>query len=193
MKENQGATIDNKKKSRSRIDDTAKLKKPEKKTSIQASQKKKEEQLRKKLKKAEEEKKIVNERLLRTLAELDNMRKRTEREISHILRNANAELIKSILFVVDDFERSFKISKQGNNEEFIKGVELIYQKLISTLQSQGLEPIESVGEPFDVEKHEALLQVEKKGVQPGIVVEEHEKGYFFNGNVLRHAKVLVSK
>jgi molecular chaperone GrpE len=72
-------------------------------------------------------------------------------------------------------------------------VELIYQKLTAILRNRGLVPMESVGMAFDVERHDALLQVEKEGVPSGIVLEEHEKGYLLNRNVLRHAKVVVSK
>ncbi len=136
----------------------------------------------------------MKDRLLRTAAELDNFRKRTEREISRIVQNANERLIKDILPVIDDLERSLKLSQKGKNEkEFRSGVELIYQKLMSVLRSYGLEPMESENKEFDVQQHEALLQMEKEGTPPDMVVEEHGKGYLLNGKVLRHAKVVVSK
>lgn len=158
------------------------------------SQKKREDQLREKLKEAKAEIETLKERFLRTAAELDNFRKRTEREILQIVQNANRELIKDILPIIDDLERSLNASeKKGGGREFIKGIELIYGKLMSTLHSCGLERMESVNEVFDVEKHEALLQIERDDTPSGIVVEEHEKGYLLNGKVLRHAKVVVSK
>jgi len=156
--------------------------------------KSKEAHLVKKLQKAEKEIEMLNDRLLRIAAELDNFRKRTEREVSQIVQNANASLLKDILPVVDDLERSLKnMQNRGKAGEFRKGVELIFQKLMSILQMHGLQAMESVGRPFDVEYHDALLQVVKEGTPPGMVVEEHEKGYLLNGRVLRHAKVLVSK
>jgi molecular chaperone GrpE len=150
--------------------------------------------LQKKLKKSEIEFKQVKEQLLRTAAELENVRKRTDREIGRIIQSANEKLISDLLPVLDDFERFFKASKEHRKlEELKKGTELIYQKLFSTLIDYGLKPMKSEGIPFNVDEHDALLQVKKKGVQYGIVVEEHEKGYYYNDKILRHAKVLVSK
>jgi len=169
-------------------------KEKERRSKPKSAQKKKEERLQKKLKEAEKEIEVLKDRLLRTAAELDNFRKRTEREISQIIQNANERLIKDILPVIDDLERSLKLSQKGKNEkEFLSGVELIYQKLMSVLRSYGLDPMESENKEFDVQQHEALLQMEKEGTPPGMVVEEHEKGYLLNGKVLRHAKVVVSK
>ena len=153
----------------------------------------KENPLRKNLKEAEDQIQSLNDRLLRTAAELDNYRKRTEREIAHIIQNANEGLIKDLLPIIDDFERSLKTEKDSDDKGFREGVYLIYQKLSSILQGWGLEPMISVDQPFDVDRHDALLQLEKKGKPSGVVIEEHEKGYLLNGRVLRHAKVLVSK
>ncbi|MDZ7373010.1 MAG: nucleotide exchange factor GrpE [candidate division KSB1 bacterium] len=132
---------------------------------------------------------------IRKLAEFDNFRKRTQREFVELVRNANADLILQILPVVDDFERSLKVADQGieNPQAFVEGVRMIYQKLVGLLEKQGVKKIESVGKPFDPEKHEALLQVEVEGVEPNTVIEEHQPGYFLNDKVLRHAKVIVSK
>ena len=164
-----------------------------KKSTRTASKTPKENPLREKLKEAEDQIQSLNDRLLRTAAELDNYRKRTEREIARIIQNANEGLIKDLLPVLDDFERSLKLDQNRDDKGFREGLELIYQKLLSTLQSRGLEPMVSVDQPFDVDRHDALLQVEKKGKPSGVVLEEHEKGYLLNSRVLRHAKVLVSK
>ena len=147
-----------------------------------------------KLKKAQAEIVQLNDRLLRAAAELENVRKRTERDIGQIIKKANENLIRDILPVLDDFERSLKTSQQEDAQEDIyTGMTLIHQKLCATLSNYGLKPMESVGSEFDVDLHDALLQVEKKGTPSNHVIEEHEKGYFLNGNVLRHAKVVVSK
>ena len=132
---------------------------------------------------------------VRKLAEFDNYRKRTQREFVELVKNANADLILQILPVVDDLERSLKAAEehQQNFDAFVEGVRMIYQKLMAVLEKQGLKRIESVGQPFDPEKHEALMQVEKEGVDPNTVVEEHQAGYLLNERVLRHAKVIVSK
>ena len=92
---------------------------------------------------------------------------------------------------MDDLERSLKTGHQSG--ELRQGVELILKKLLKLLEDEGVRPIESVGKPFDVAYHDALLQVENEAVAPGMVMEEHEKGYCLNDRVLRHAKVIVSK
>ena len=149
--------------------------------------------LKEALHKAESENEALKERLLRIAAEFDNTKKRTEREIAQIILAANKRLILELLPVVDDLERSLKISGDQDPESFRQGVELIYQKLASILKNNGVAPMESVGQPFDVEKHDALLQVEHPDAPSGVVVQEHEKGYCLHDAVLRHAKVVVSK
>ena len=72
-------------------------------------------------------------------------------------------------------------------------MELIYKNFTKVLENQGVEPIEAVGQEFDPEKHEALLQIESQDHPSGTVVEEHARGYVINGRVLRHSQVLVSK
>ncbi|MBN2104361.1 nucleotide exchange factor GrpE [bacterium] len=143
------------------------------------------------IKTLKQEKETLQDRLLRMLAEMDNIKKRMEKERVQWQEAANAALLQAILPVVDDLERSLKISCKG--DDFRQGIEMILQKLTKTLKEKGLSPMESVGKPFDVDMHDALLQMEKEGVEPGIVIEEHEKGYIFHGRVIRHAKVLVSK
>jgi molecular chaperone GrpE len=149
--------------------------------------------LRIKLREAEKEAAKWKDQCFRLAAELDNIKKRTEKEINQSTIFANAELIKKILPVIDDFERSLKFSENEIVSDFHTGVELIYKKLLTALMNSGLETIKSLCEPFDVDQHDALLQIEKEGVEPGLVIEEHEKGYRFRGKVLRHSKVIVSK
>jgi molecular chaperone GrpE len=147
--------------------------------------------LKKQIDQLKREKEDLHDQLLRTLAEMDNMKKRVEKEKALWQEAANANFLLSVLPVVDDIERSLKIEKTG--KEFRQGIEMIFQKLNKILSDYGVKVMESVGMPFDVEMHDALMQIEKKGVEPGMVIDEHEKGYFLNGRVLRHAKVLVSK
>jgi len=151
-----------------------------------------EDSLKKLLQKALEENEGLRDRLLRTVAELDNVLKRTEREKANLIQTANADLIKAILPILDDFDRSLKSYSEIDPSGFRSGIELIYQKLDSALKSRGLIRLEAVGQTFDVDKHEAILQSKKEGVPPNSVIEEFEKGYLLNGNVLRHAKVMVS-
>jgi molecular chaperone GrpE len=145
------------------------------------------------IQKALEENAVLRERLLRTAAELDNVLKRTEREKINYTLSANAGLLKSILPVVDDLDRSLKSFTEDDLAGFRNGVELIHQKLVSILKARGLTEMEAVGRPFNVDEHEALMQSKIDGVSSNMVVEEFEKGYLLNGQVLRHAKVMVSE
>lgn len=158
------------------------------------TQKEKEKKLKKKLEEADEKVEYLNDRLLRIQAELDNFKKRTEREFSKIIKNANKELIFKILPVIDNLHRSLDTDhKKVDENDLRKGVELIFKNLIEILEEEGLESMKSVDEVFDVDKHDALMQVEMEGIDSGMVVEVYEKGYLLKGDVLRHAKVVVSK
>jgi len=145
----------------------------------------------KQIKSLEQEKEALQDRLLRMLAETDNMKKRLEKERVQLQNTANMDLLLAILPVLDDLERSLKI--ECNGDEFRQGIEIIVQKLTKTLREKGLTPMDALGKSFDVDMHDALLQLEKKGVESGKVIEEHEKGYLFHGRIIRHAKVIVSK
>lgn len=144
---------------------------------------------------AENEKQLqqYKELLLRKAAEFENYKKRVESDSAAIVKFANEELIMEVLPIVDDFERSLKLSKdQKELESFYKGVEMIYQKMQKMLATQGVKTMETIGKEFDVEFHEVLMQVPKNDVPPHTVVEEVEKGYLLNNKVIRHAKVIVS-
>ncbi len=135
----------------------------------------------------------MQDRYLRTLAEFDNFRKRSEREFGFLVQSANAELIKRLLPVVDDLERSLEAAKESHNfEALYKGIELVYQNFLKVLESFGVKPIEAVGKPFDPELHEALMQMDSDH-EPDTVVQEHQKGYRLHDRVLRPSKVIVSR
>lgn len=133
------------------------------------------------------------DQLLRRAAELENFKRRSESEIAIIIRNANENLLLALLPVLDDFDRSLKASAETVDAESLRrGVELIAQKLARVLEREGLVPFESVGQPFDVAYHDALLQIPRGEVPPHTVIEEVERGYRLRDKVLRHAKVVVS-
>ncbi len=135
----------------------------------------------------------LRDQLLRKAAEFENYKRRTETDFANLVRSANESLVASLLPVLDDFLRSLKAGKEmADPAAFYRGVEMIYTKLLRILEGQGLAAFESVGEPFDVALHDALLQVPRSDVPPHTVVEEVERGYRFNDRVLRHARVIVS-
>lgn len=151
------------------------------------------EELARKLAEAEKQVGYYKDLLLRKVAEFENIRKRSESEAASLVKYTKLDVIQSLLPVIDDFERSLKLSKdRRESEAFTKGVELIYQKLMKFLETQGVKEIESLGKEFDVQYHDALLQVPRNDVPPHVVIEVVEKGYSLDDRVLRHAKVVVS-
>ena len=133
---------------------------------------------------------------LRVVAELDNYRKRARREVVETRRFAQADLLRSLLEVQDNFERALQSSADGedteNNDGFREGVELIFQKFRSLLKDKGVEPMEALGAEFDPNFHEAVGQLEREGVAPGQVIEVVQQGFHFGDMVLRPARVIIS-
>ncbi|MBN1398179.1 MAG: nucleotide exchange factor GrpE [Bacteroidetes bacterium] len=131
--------------------------------------------------------------LLRKAAEFDNYRRRVEGEMSNVLNYATESLLGDLLPVLDDFERSLKHMKETiENESLVKGVELIYQKFLKIMEGRGVKPFDTVGKEFNVDYHDALLQIPRSDVPNHTIIEEVEKGYMLNNKVIRHAKVIVS-
>lgn len=137
---------------------------------------------------------LLRDQLMRKAAEFENYKKRTENEISSYLKYANEELLTELLPVLDDFDRVLSSWNEKHDvETFKKGVELIYDKFKKVLGKKGLREMESTGKPFDVNLHDALMQVVTDKTKPNSVTETVEKGYYLKDKVIRHAKVLVSK
>lgn len=150
-------------------------------------------QLRAQLEEAQKNAQFLKDQLLRKAAEFENYKRRTETESLNFIRSANEGLISALLPILDDFVRSLKVGQEAKDfDAFYKGVELILAKLQKVLDHQGVKRFESVGKPFDVDYHDAMLQVPRPDVPPQTVIEEVEPGYMLHGRVLRHAKVIVS-
>ncbi|MCM1077339.1 MAG: nucleotide exchange factor GrpE [Bacteroides sp.] len=151
--------------------------------------------LNQQLKDAEEKLAKEKKEYLFLMAEFDNFRKRTVKEKSDIIKNAAESVLKGLLPIVDDFERGLEASAKSDDPASIRqGMELIYQKLVKFLASNGVKPIESTGKPFDAELHEAIAMVPAADEsQKGIVIDTPTKGYTINDKVLRHAKVAVGQ
>lgn len=136
------------------------------------------------------EKADLQDLLLRSRAEFDNFRRRAERERSEYVQYASMDMVKTLLPVLDDFERALQVKTADEN--YARGVELIYNRLAELLKKAGLEPIETVGKPFDPNQHEAIGRVESTEHEDQTVVGEMQKGYNFKGKLLRPAWVQVS-
>jgi len=135
----------------------------------------------------------MREQLLRKAAEFENYKRRTEAEFERLMENASQHLIEDLLPVLDDFDRLIKSANEGAKTEVIRdGCSMIAAKLSKVLAIRGLEAFDSVGKTFDVNYHDALLQVPSSELPPNTVVEEVSKGYRLNDKIIRHAKVVVS-
>jgi molecular chaperone GrpE len=144
--------------------------------------------------KLKEENEKLQDKLLRKIAEFDNYKKRNERDFYDRIQNANEQLIRQLLPVLDDLERFLVHATQTQQEDpLVAAIDLIYKKFVAILEKTGLTAFSSVGEDFDPEKHDALLQQESDLHSSGKIIEEHVKGYTLNEKVIRHAQVIVAK
>ncbi len=134
----------------------------------------------------------LEDRTKRQMAEFDNFRKRTEREKATMFDMGERSVIEKILPIVDNFERGLKTVPEEEAESgFANGMNMIYKQLIEELDKLGVKPIEAVGQPFDPNFHNAVMQVEKEDMESGTVAEEFQKGYTFKDVVIRHSMVSV--
>lgn len=134
-----------------------------------------------------------NNRYLRAQADFDNFRRRTLKEKEELAQYASMKLITQLLPVVDNFGRALQTSgDQSDSQSFHKGVDMIYRQLLQVLEAEGLKAMEPVGQPFDPEMHQAIMQVESDEHEEGIVVEVVQPGYWLKDKVIRPAMVKVS-
>ena len=138
------------------------------------------------------EKQELYERLLRKQAEIENVRKRVEREKEDFLQHATVGLIRALLPTLDSLERGLKHREQDVPLKFYEGLELIHRELLEVLKRAGLEPVESEGKIFDPHVHQAVETVEAEGRQDQEVVEELQRGYKLKHRLLRPAIVKVA-
>lgn len=136
------------------------------------------------------EREDLQDRLLRRQAEFENFKRRAERERADVLDYANTETVRSLLPIIDDFERALKVESTDRN--YARGMELIYNRLSEALRKLGLEPIDSVGVPFDPNVHHAVDRQETTEHEDQTVLEEYQRGYYFRGRLLRPAMVKVA-
>ncbi len=153
------------------------------------------ETLREKVKALEEEAAQAKDRMLRNQAELENFKKRLIREREEAVRFANTKLIEEILQFLDNLERAEAAARQGGDASTLAdGVAMTRDQLLSALDKNwGLKAIESVGEEFDPEAHEACMAVIDENLEHETVVEELQKGYRLHDRVIRPAKVKIAK
>ena len=133
------------------------------------------------------------DQFLRLFAEFENYKKRTSKERLELYKTASQEVVTALLAVVDDFERALTEIKKSENQDQLQGIELIYNKLIDTLQNQGLAKMEvGQGDDFDVELHEAITQIPApEDKLKGKIVDVVGTGYKLGEKIIRYPKVVV--
>jgi len=147
-----------------------------------------------KIKSLEVEVNKYKELMLRKAAEFENYKRRTENDQLNLLKYAAESIIIKLLPTIDDLERSLShMTEETDIQKIKEGIQLIYNKFMKILDEQGVKKIESVGKPFNVEFHAALLQRADDTVPPHTVLDELETGYMYKDRVIRHAKVIVSE
>ena len=136
----------------------------------------------------------LKDKILRKSAEFENYKRRTDNDQLNLFKYAAELFITKLLPIVDDFERSIKHIESANDIDSLKeGLGLIYDKFVKILDEQGVKKFESKGKPFDVNYHEAVMQLKDDNVPPHTVMDEVESGYQYKDKVIRHAKVIVSE
>ncbi|HRH50305.1 MAG TPA: nucleotide exchange factor GrpE [Panacibacter sp.] len=135
------------------------------------------------------------DKYIRLYAEFDNFRRRTAKERIELMQTAGKDVIVSLLDVMDDCDRAEKQMQHSTDITQVKeGIQLIFNKLRSTLQAKGLKAMESINADFDVEKHEAITEIPAPtNKQKGKVLDEVQKGYYLNDKIIRFAKVVTGK
>ncbi|MEH3114668.1 nucleotide exchange factor GrpE [Pedobacter terrae] len=135
----------------------------------------------------------LNDKYLRLYAEFDNYKRRTQKERVELLQTAGKDVIVSLLPVLDDFDRALKAMESATEVAPVKeGILLVSNKLKSTLAQKGLKDVESINQPFNTDFHEAITNIPAPTEDlKGKVIDEVEKGYTLNENVIRFAKVVV--
>jgi len=135
----------------------------------------------------------MNDKYLRLYSEFDNYRKRTTRERVDLLKNAGEDIYKNLLPLLDDIERALRSNEKAKDIKSVnEGLTLIHHKFSQSLKQKGLEPIVALGQPFNVDLHEAITNTPAPTEDlKGKVVDEVEKGYTLNGKVIRFSKVVV--
>lgn len=134
------------------------------------------------------------DKYLRLAAEFENYKRRTSKERIDLMQTAGKDIVASLLDVLDDSARAEKQMENTDDIEQLKlGNTIVFSKLRNILSQKGLKPMESVGEDFDVEKHEAITEVPANEKLKGKVIDELQKGYYLNDKIIRFAKVVVGK
>jgi molecular chaperone GrpE len=147
------------------------------------------------LSQAQREVEMYKDRWMRLAAEFENYKKRTAREFEALIKSASADVIRDLLPILDGVGRALAHRKEGQaeTEGYQEGVAMIMEQFPKVLENRNLKKIETIGQPFDPNIHEALMQMVSETIKTGHVADVVEEGYILGGKVLRPAKVVVSQ
>jgi molecular chaperone GrpE len=152
------------------------------------------QELQQELESVRREKDETFARLQRVYADFSNFQKRVPKQVTDAVAYERERLLKSLLPLVDNFERTLKAEGSPQNiEALIKGVEIIRDQMLGVLKTHGVEPIQAVGEKFDPERHEAMLRKNEPDKPDDVVLEEYQKGFKLEDRILRPSRVAVNK
>lgn len=155
-------------------------------------EKKKKEKAEKKQEALKEKIEELEDRVKRQMAEFDNFRKRSEKEKTMMFETGARSVIEKILPVVDNFERGLaSVPEEEKENGFAQGMEMIYKQLMTELEKMEVKPIPAVGEEFNPDFHNAVMQVESEEYETGVIAQELQKGYTYRDSVVRHSMVAV--
>ncbi len=155
-------------------------------------EKKKREKADKKQDALKEKIEELEDRVKRQMAEFDNFRKRSEKEKTMMFETGARSVIEKILPVVDNFERGLaSVPEEQKADGFAQGMEMIYKQLMTELEKMEVKPIPAVGEEFNPDFHNAVMQVESEEYESGVIAQELQKGYTYRDGVVRHSMVAV--
>lgn len=133
----------------------------------------------------------LEDRVKRQMAEFENFRKRTDKEKSQMFDMGAKSVVEKILPVIDNFERGLQNVPEDADEAFANGMKMIYKQMTDELDKIGVKPIEAVGQPFDPNIHNAVMQVESEEYESGTVAQELQKGYMYHDTLVRPSMVSV--
>ena len=147
---------------------------------------------KKKKDKKDEQIEELTDKVKRQMAEFDNFRKRTEKEKSQMYDMGAKSIVEKFLPVIDNFERGLAaVPEDAKEDAFVVGMDKVYKQMLTELESIGVTPIEAVGQEFNPDLHNAVMQVESEEYETGFVAQELQKGYLYKDTVIRHSMVAV--
>jgi Molecular chaperone GrpE (heat shock protein) len=134
----------------------------------------------------------LEDRVKRQMAEFDNFRKRTEKEKTAMFETGAKSVVEKILPIVDNFERGLAtVPEEEKGSGFADGMQMVYKQLMTELENLGVKPIEAIGQEFNPDFHNAVMQVESEEYESGMIAQELQKGYMYRDSVVRHSMVGV--